>query len=72
MIKFFLLFVLMIFGIVFLLGGLTVFKVLRRIQESNNSLTTPEDMGNKAIERLTATMLTAIALTTTALITLKA
>lgn len=33
MIKFFLLFVLMIFGIVFLLGGLTVFKVLRRIQD---------------------------------------
>ena len=32
----------------------------------------PEDMDNKAIERLTATMLTAIALTTTALITLKA
>ena len=33
MIKFFLLFVLMIFVIVFLLGGLTVFKVLRRIQD---------------------------------------
>lgn len=33
MIKFFLLFVLMIFGIVFLLGGLTVFKVLKRIQD---------------------------------------
>lgn len=33
MIKFFLLFVLMIFGIVFLLGGLTVFKVLRRLQD---------------------------------------
>ena len=33
MIKFFLLFVLIIFGIVFLLGGLTVFKVLRRIQD---------------------------------------
>lgn len=33
MIKLFLLFVLMIFGIVFLLGGLTVFKVLRRIQD---------------------------------------
>ena len=33
MIKIFLLFVLMIFGIVFLLGGFTVFKVLRRIQD---------------------------------------
>ena len=33
MIKFFLLFVLMIFGIVFLLVGLTVIKVLRRIQD---------------------------------------
>ena len=33
MIKFFLLFVLMNFGIVFLLGGLTVFQVLRRIQD---------------------------------------